>query len=518
MSSKVIDVLAAAFGRPKPVVGATPADVVHHENKWRLLRYRSEARRHVTPVLLIPSLINRHYVLDLMPGKSFVEHLIGQGHDVYIIDWGTPEDEDRYVTFDDVCDRAIGRAIRVAGRSAPGKQVHVLGYCLGGTLAAIHAAAHPEHFASLVLVAAPVRFSDEGMLTTWTRTPTFDVHTLVEARGNVPWQLMQSAFQMLRPTMGLAKAVSLVQRAWDDPFLDGFFALETWGNDNVSFPGACYATYIEELYRKDALIRGEMTLSGAPARLSSIHCPLLCVTFEHDNIVPWKSAAAVLEHASSESKEHLHLTGGHVGAMVSSSAKKKLWPSMTEFWATNEVRFERPCGSYACGRSLASRSRSAPDARRAGPRVATVGAAFGSTVETERPPPETPVRARTPRPSSTRRSRATRTDRSASMVERRSTARSRWTRSFLETPDRATGDASTATVTAHATPRIAARSGTIAPTPTATECPTRAIAIRRDRCATRWRRAPTRRAASPAPARPATPATDGRARRVTAVR
>ena len=90
--------------RKKPAVGVTPADVVHRENKWRLLRYRARAagRAFATPILLVPSLINRHYVLDLIPGKSFAEYLVAQGWDVWVIDWGTPGDEDRVVTFDDI--------------------------------------------------------------------------------------------------------------------------------------------------------------------------------------------------------------------------------------------------------------------------------------------------------------------------------------------------------------------------------------------------------------------------------
>jgi polyhydroxyalkanoate synthase len=333
---KTIEALATLFGRPRPVVGATPSDVVHHENKWSLLRYRSEARTGA-PIVLVPSLINRHYVLDLMPGKSFAEHLVARGHDVYCIDWGTPSDEDRFVTFDDVCDRAIGRALRVACKESGAAAAHVLGYCLGGTLAVIHAAARPERVASLTLVAAPVRFDDDGMLARWTRTPTFDVRALEEGAGNVPWQLMQSAFHMLRPTLTLAKAASLIQKAWDDPFLDGFFALETWGTDNVSFPGACYATYVEELYRKNALVRGELRLSGDRVDLANIRCPVLCVTFEHDDIVPWKSASDVLDRISSAKKDHVHLPGGHVGAMVSSAAKKKLWPTMSDFWRAHDA-------------------------------------------------------------------------------------------------------------------------------------------------------------------------------------
>lgn len=325
------------FLRPKLRVGSTPADVVWRENKWRLLRYRPpRPPRFATPVLLVPSLINRSYVLDLLPGKSFAEDLVESGHEVYAIDWGTPGDEDRYLTFDDFADRYLARAIRqVARRSARG-QTHVLGYCLGGTLAAIHAAAHPERIASLVALAAPITFHDQGLLSRWTRAPSFDVGTMVEAFGNVPAELMQTAFQLLRPTLSLLKAVHFVDRMWDDEYLDGFFALEAWGSDNVPFPGEVYRRYVEELYRADALTRGTFTLSGRPVDLADIRCPLLVVTFEHDHIVPWQSAATLLDRAGSTDKERIHLLGGHVGAVVSRHAKKSLWPRLRAFWSTRD--------------------------------------------------------------------------------------------------------------------------------------------------------------------------------------
>ena len=131
--------------RPKPVVGATPADVVHRENKWSLLRYRArpEGVAYATPVLLVPSLINRHYVLDLQPGRSIAEALVARGHDVFIIDWGTPGPEDRLLSFDTITDTYLGRAIRVAAQHGARAKAHVLGYCLGGTLAVVHAAVRP---------------------------------------------------------------------------------------------------------------------------------------------------------------------------------------------------------------------------------------------------------------------------------------------------------------------------------------------------------------------------------------
>lgn len=332
--------LARRFQKPMPRVGSTPATIVHRENKWTLLRYdvRPQGLAFKTPIVLIPSLINRHYVLDLMPQKSFVEWLVARGHDVYCIDWGTPTDEDRYVTFEDIAGHAIGRALRVACKLSGSEQTHVLGYCLGGTLAVIHACAHPERVGSLTLLATPVAFHDDGLLSRWTRTANFDLKALVEAMGNVPWQLMQSAFHLLRPTMTAAKVVGMLDRAWDDEFMDGFLALETWGNDNVSFPGASYVTYVQELYREDKLVNGQFKLGPKPVRLEAIRCPTLVVTFEHDSIVPWQSAAVVMDKISSVDKYRMHLPGGHVGAVVSKKAANGLWPAMAKFWSDRDLR------------------------------------------------------------------------------------------------------------------------------------------------------------------------------------
>jgi polyhydroxyalkanoate synthase len=339
----IVEILERLWsGRSK--VGKTPADVVFRENKWRLLRYlpRPEGRGYATPIVLVPSLINRHYVLDLLPGRSFVEHLVQRGHDVFMIDWGAPGDEDRALDFDTITDRYLGRAIRAACRESGAPSVHLLGYCLGGTLTAIHAAARPERIATLTALAAPIGFGDSGLLSTWVRTKSFDVRALVGGFGNVPWPLMQLSFELLKPTLNLVKGVQVIERATDDEFLDTFFALETWGHDNVSFPGACYVRYIEELYQRDALLAGTFRLSGRPVHLEQIRCPTLAVTFEHDHIVPAASAAILLERIGSAVKEQIHLPGGHVGAVVSKKASQTLWPQLAAWWARHDAPRAEP--------------------------------------------------------------------------------------------------------------------------------------------------------------------------------
>ncbi len=321
----------------KTRVGVTPAEVVWTENKWKLLRYRPATVTHGAPVLLVPSLINRHYVLDLAPGRSVVEYLLGQGHAVYIIDWGKPGPEDRFLTLEDIVAGYIGRAVRKVAKEAPEGRVHLLGYCLGGTLAAIYAAYRPAQVASLTALAAPIAFGESGMLGAWTRSEGFDVEALVRATGNVPWPLMQAAFHMLRPTLGLSKLVHLVDRGHDDEMVQGFFALERWGNDNVSFPGTAYAEYIRQLYIDDALVQGGFRLGGEPVRLSSITCPTHVISFAHDIIVPSKSATALLGRIGSEHKQHTELGGGHVGAVVSRKACERLWPALSGFFRAHDA-------------------------------------------------------------------------------------------------------------------------------------------------------------------------------------
>ncbi len=325
--------------RPRSVVGQTPGSVVHRENKLRVLRYRPRASgiAHRTPIVIVPSLINRNYVLDLLPGKSFVEYLVEQGHDVYMMDWGTPSAEDRYLDFEVYCDRYISRAIRQALRYSGSDRVHLLGYCLGGTLTSIYAAAYPERVATLTALAAPIDFHDGGLLSAWTLTRSFDLPGLVKAFANVPWPLMQASFHMLRPTLAISKLITLVDRRADAEFLRGFLATEIWGNDNVSFPGACYQRYIQDLYRDNRLVRGEFVLGGRPARLEAIQCPTLVVTFRDDHIVPWRGAARLHELISSRDKELLQLPGGHVGAVVSRRARDGLWRRMRDFWAQREA-------------------------------------------------------------------------------------------------------------------------------------------------------------------------------------
>lgn len=329
-----------SFSEGSPV-GRTEHDVVLAENKYRLLRFRSpaDAAPRGAPVLLVPSLINKWYVLDLLPEQSFTGFLLERGHDVYIVDWGEPGPEDRYLTLDHFVDRYLRRCVRTVQRLSEAKQVHLLGYCLGGTLTTIHAALYPESIASMTVLAAPIGFHDEGLLTQWMNVKGFDVEALADGFGNIPWPLMQAAFYAMKPTLQFNKLRTILRRADSDAsWLRVFTAIETWGNDNVSFSGGAYRKYIRDLYIENRLVKGGLSISGREVRLRDITSPLLSVSFAHDHIVPEVSARCLVDLVGSrETVDHVE-PGGHVGAVIGKRAREGLWTRISDFYRKHDPK------------------------------------------------------------------------------------------------------------------------------------------------------------------------------------
>lgn len=317
------------LGGYRPEIAATPADVVFERNKMRLLRYRSTATElHAHPLLLVPSVINRHYILDLQPGKSLVEYFVNEGFDVFIIDWGKPGAEDQYITFDDVIELQLDAAVRKVVRLSGSSQIHLVGHCLGGLLTLVYASLHPKRVASMMNITTPVDLRKGGILRSWTEF--MDVDQMVDALGNAPWPLLQASFHMLKPMALLQKTAWIYEKLWDDYTVDSFLALETWSNDNVSISGEFYRTYIKELYQNNALFEGTLQIRGWPVDLSKITVPVFNVAAKGDHIAPEESIVALSEKIPQT--QNLLVSGGHIGGVISRRASRTLWPQMAEFF------------------------------------------------------------------------------------------------------------------------------------------------------------------------------------------
>jgi polyhydroxyalkanoate synthase len=317
------------------VTAPTPRDTLFCEGTAALYRFRSpEKPGERPPVLLVPSLINRWYVLDLRPGASVVEALLDAGLDVYCLDWGIPHDEDRYLEWDSVVAR-VGRMVRRVSRETGVSRIGLLGYCIGGTLTAIHTALEPDSVAALVNLAGPIDFEHAGFLGTMTDPRWFDPHAIAEA-GNISAQQMQSGFIALRPTSQIAKWVTFFERLEDPQRLEAFQALEQWASENIPFPGAAYVRYIRELYQQNQLVRGEHHIGGRRVDLGNIKCPLLTIVTERDAICPPPAARALGESSGSLDTSVLSIPGGHVGAVVGKRASKELYPKLGE-WLREKI-------------------------------------------------------------------------------------------------------------------------------------------------------------------------------------
>ncbi len=169
-------------------VGSTPRDVVLEQRHFKLFRYRrSTPASYAEPVLFCYALINRPYILDLLPDKSIVARYLEQGFDVYMIDWAIPADVDHVLTIEDYVCRFVADAVTHIVAHHGRQDLHLLGYCMGGTLTALFSALNPERIRSLTLLAAPIDFgSRDSLLNLWTDATLFDVDEFIDSSRQLP--------------------------------------------------------------------------------------------------------------------------------------------------------------------------------------------------------------------------------------------------------------------------------------------------------------------------------------------
>jgi polyhydroxyalkanoate synthase len=312
-----------------PEVGATAREELWADGGARLVRYPGGGG---PPVVLIASLINRPYVLDLLPGRSVVQRLLEGGLDVYLLDWGTPRPEDAGRGLGGYALDRLPRAFAAVEKKA-GAAPFILGYCMGGTLSLMAAGAGAVAPAGIIALATPVALHDEGLLSRWCRTPGFDPVAMRQLYGNIPPHLLQPAFKMLDPVGLMSKWLHLDDKIDDDGFLRFFLAMETWLEDSVSFPGAAFEEWVG-LYRSDALARGRLTLDGKRVALGRIRCPVFNVMADKDYITPPESSLP-LEKLIGGPYSADRIKGGHIGLSTGGEAHRRLWPALAAWMHEN---------------------------------------------------------------------------------------------------------------------------------------------------------------------------------------
>jgi len=321
--------LRYAAGTTRPKVGQTPKDVVWRRHKAELWRYRSDERRYRPPLVIVHSLVSRSYVLDLYPGNSAVEFFLREGLDVFLLDWGVPDEADAGNTLESYVDDGIPEAVAAACETAGTDDVNLLGYCFGGVLSLLSAARHPElPIRNLALMATPVDYTQMETITALIRDGRLDPEDVVEPTGNVPPDVIENGFKLLKPTAEVTQYATLWENLWNDEFMEGYQAMGQWARDHIPFPGAAFAQTVEGLVRANGLVEGTFELGGERVDLKAITRPVLNIMAERDHIVPLAAAEPVLDLVGSKEKEELRLAAGHAGLVAGRKAAKVTLPGI----------------------------------------------------------------------------------------------------------------------------------------------------------------------------------------------
>jgi polyhydroxyalkanoate synthase subunit PhaC len=286
--------------------------------------------------VIVFSIVGRSYVLDLRPTNSFVQRLLGTGTDVFLVDFGVPDEVDAANTLETYVDNYLPRALRAAANEA-GTEIDVLGYCFGGLLGVLCLAAHPDlPVRRASLMASPVDFSSaSGILGLFARR-RLEVSEILDDTGNVPPEAVYRMFRGFKPTSDINTYATLWEQLWNDEFLDGFQAMSQWVRDQIPFPGACAEQCVELLLRRNAVAQDCVRLGGRRIRLSDVKQPLLVITAQHDHVVPPVMSAPVARLVGSDVVEELSIPAGHVGLVTSRQSVKFTIPGVLE-WLSRPI-------------------------------------------------------------------------------------------------------------------------------------------------------------------------------------
>lgn len=329
-------------------VGVTPKDIVWTHRKTTLYRYRSSRRRHAIPVLLVFALINRPDVFDLRPGASFVEFLLDEGFDVFLVDWGVPDDEDADMGLDNyVCDElswAVRETLRASGRD----EVTLLGWCIGGTLCTMYGALHPGGPArNLILLTTPIDPTG-SLYERWVGRSSFDVDLVGEVYPSVPGPVVDWANKLMKPVTNYWTTYrQLFESVLEERSRrEAYQAMGKWVADNPPFPSRAYREWITWMYKENRLVRGRMRLRGERVDLGRITQSLLVITAGADHIAPPPGTVPLLDLVASEDVTHFDRPGGHIGLMAGSRARQQIWPDIAAWLAERSTASgERSDGS-----------------------------------------------------------------------------------------------------------------------------------------------------------------------------
>lgn len=304
-------------------LATTPGDVLLRNDLVELIRYRpTTAKVRPEPILIVPAWIMKYYILDLTSERSLVAYLRDQGFEVFILSWKNPDAGDADLAMQDYVDLGVRTAIAKI-KEMGHERLHAAGYCLGGTLLAITAAAlardGDDCLASISLLAAQVDFSEPGELGLFiNESQVAFLEDIMATNGYLKSDQMAGAFQLLRSNdliwSRVIRHYLLGERTADNPLL-------AWNADATRMPARMHSEYLRHLFLENELAKGRFKVDGSAVALSDIRSDIYCVATEADHVSPWPSVFRI--SLLTDTDVTFVLTkGGHNGGILSEPGHK----------------------------------------------------------------------------------------------------------------------------------------------------------------------------------------------------
>ncbi len=312
--------------RPGQDVAVTPGRVVHRNRLVELIQYAPGTPTVAAePVFIVPSWIMKYYILDLSPENSLVRWLVAQGHTVFILSWRNPDAADALLDMTDYLQLGVFDPLAALARLVPGERVHACGYCLGGTLLAIAAAAlaRPQKveraqllapLASVSLLAAETDFTEPGeMGVLIDESQVTLIEDMMAEQGYLSGRQMAGSFIYLhsRDLVWSQRLRELWLGEAEHPN-----DLMAWNADTTRMPAAMHSEYLRRCYLRNEIAEGRYPVEGRPVALSDMRWPMFVVGTERDHVSPWKSVYKIHRLADCEIRFVL-TSGGHNAGIVS---------------------------------------------------------------------------------------------------------------------------------------------------------------------------------------------------------
>ena len=318
--------------------GVTAREEVWRDGKTILYRFKGDkAPTAKVPLLVCYALVNRPYMVDLQADRSLVKGLLERGEDVYIIDWGYPDRSDKYLNLEDYIERFLGGAVDFLSTQHGLDAINLLGICQGGVFSLCYAALHPGKVRNLVTMVTPVDFhTPDNMLSNWNRE--IDVDLLVDTLGNIPADMMNLTYLMLKPWRLFAqKYVGMVDILDDRKAMEDFLRMEKWIFDSPDQAGEAFREFNTQFFQGNGFVNGGVRIGDQDVHLGLVEMPILNIFAEQDHLVPPDASRVLRDLAGTDDYTELSFKGGHIGIYVSGRAQKEV-PDTIHNWLAKRSR------------------------------------------------------------------------------------------------------------------------------------------------------------------------------------